>query len=150
MPIVKLWVTEVYAVNPDGSYTEKCGVNCPTQDLLSGIAVPGDLINIEVRVEGWDTVTDAGECNPDGEVCSVSTQDCANSHFSGVVTNDPCIDDNDCFQPDTCDPDKCEKSPPMGGFQWTIDSSTYSNGGPGPGLAPAELACTTDADCACA
>ena len=37
----------------------------------------------------------------------------------------------------------------MNGFQWTIDSSTYSNGGPGPGLAPAELACTTDVDCAC-
>jgi len=38
----------------------------------------------------------------------------------------------------------------MAGFQWTIDSSTYSNGGAGPGLAPAQLACTSDADCACA
>ena len=51
-PIIKLWVTEVYEVNPDGSYTPKCDVNCPTQDLPPGIAQPGDLINIEVTVEG--------------------------------------------------------------------------------------------------
>ncbi len=39
VPIFKLWVTEVYEVNPDGSYTAKCGAAvCPTQDLVAGIA----------------------------------------------------------------------------------------------------------------
>ena len=77
-PIIKLWVTEVYEVNPDGSYTPKCGVDeggeriCPTQDLPPGIAQPGDLINIETTVEGWDVDSDSGACSPEGEACSVS------------------------------------------------------------------------------
>ena len=88
VPLFKMWVTEVYEVNPDGTYTAKCGaVNCPTQDLLPGIADPGDLINIEVTVEGWDFSTDAGKCSPMGEVCSISAQDCALSHCTGSVTS---------------------------------------------------------------
>ncbi|MCH8146899.1 MAG: hypothetical protein IH987_02765 [Planctomycetes bacterium] len=149
-PLFKLWVTEVYEVNPDGSYTPKCGASCPTQDLPGGLAEPGDLINIEVTVEGWDADIDLGQCNSFGEECSVSAQDCANAHCSGSQTSGECTQDSDCFLPDTCDPDRCEKTPKLGTFQWTIDSSTYSNGGPGPGFAPAELACTTDEDCACA
>ena len=148
-PIIKLWVTEVYEVNPDGSYTPKCGKDCPTQDLPALVAQPGDLINIEATVERWDTDGDSGKCNPAGEVCSVSAQNCTKSHCTGVITSGVCTFDTNCFFPDTCDPDVCKKSPRMGGFQWTIDSSTYSNGGTSPGLVPAELACTTDADCAC-
>ena len=150
VPVFKLWVTEVYEVNPDGSYTPKCGVDCPTQDLAAGIAQVGDLINIEVTVEGWDASTDSGICNPNGEVCSVSAQNCPGFHCSGFHATGECVEDSNCFAPDTCDPDSCEKAPLLGTFQWTIDSSTYSNGGAGPGLAPAELACTSDADCACA
>jgi len=151
VPIFKIWATEVYEVNPDGTFTAKCGeTNCPTQDLLAGIAQPGDLINIEVTVEGWDASTDSGECDPQGEPCGVSAQDCALSHCAGSQTSAACMRDSDCVTPDTCDLDTCEKAPLLGAYQWTIDSSTYSNGGAGPSFAPAQLSCTSDADCACA
>ncbi|MCH9002497.1 MAG: hypothetical protein IIC02_07970, partial [Planctomycetes bacterium] len=149
VPIFKMWVTEVYEVNPDGSYTAKCGVNCNpphgTQDLLPGIAQPGDLINIEVTVEGWDADMDAGECNVDHEVCSISAQDCDNTHCTGG--GGACTIDDNCFAPATCKRDTCDKAPLVGAFQWTIDSSTYSNGGAGPGLAPAQLPCVSNGIC---
>ncbi|MCH8148778.1 MAG: hypothetical protein IH987_12400, partial [Planctomycetes bacterium] len=100
-PIFKLWVSEVYEVNPDGTYTPKCGGGCPTQNLQIGIAMPGDLINIEVTVEGWDASTDSGRCHPEKEVCSVSAQDCVDSHCSGEVTRGQCTADSNCFLPDT-------------------------------------------------
>ena len=53
VPVFKLWVTEVYEGNPDGFYTAKCGgVNFPTPDPISGISLPGVLIQIEVTVGG--------------------------------------------------------------------------------------------------
>jgi len=148
VPTFKMWVTEVYEVNPDGTYTARCGPYCPTQELLPGIALSGDLIQIEVEVEGWDASTDSGVCHPEGEACSVSAQDCALSHCSGLHSSAPCTNDSDCVSPDTCDPDNCRKSPILAAFQWAMDPSTFSND-LGPGLALAELACTTDRDCAC-
>ena len=49
-PIFKLWVTEVYHVEDDGSYTEVCGASCNppigTQDLPPGIAEPSNAVII--------------------------------------------------------------------------------------------------------
>jgi len=147
VPLVKLWVTEVYQVNEDGTYTPKCLGNCPTQDLLPGIADRGDLINIEVEVEGWDADTNAGVCARTGAACSVSAQNCADFFCTGG--GGPCNPANPgCLGGQTCARVACNKSPILGSYQWTADCSTYSDGAT-QGVAPAVLGCDTDADCAC-
>jgi hypothetical protein len=143
---MKLVVTEVYTDNGDGTYTEVCGFNCPTQDLLPGIAAPGDLINIEVTLEDWDVDPDTGKCSRTRGACSVSQQNCAG--FFCTNGGGPCTSSDQCLAGATCEREVCNKSPLLGSFQWAADCSTYSNGG-APGLELAELNCSTDSDCYC-
>ncbi len=120
-PHFKLWATDIY----DSTLSIKPCPECPTQDIPSGRAEPGDFINIEVTVEGWDLDPDQGLCDGAiGVLCSVSAQDCA----QGV----------------------CIPHPLVAAFSWKIDSSTFELPGGQPGLLPARIPCTADADCMCA
>ncbi len=144
-PHFKVWATEIY----DSTMSIMPCASCPTQSLPSGMVGPGDFINVEVTLEGWDTQPDQGSCDgPTGGTCSVAAQDCAGKHCTN--TGSVCSQNSNCVGGADCVLDECVTSPLVGTYQWTLDSSSLDAAGGGPGLAPARQPCTQDTDCRCA
>lgn len=143
-PAFRVWIREVY----DQNLQPKCGANCPTQGLPPGIATPGDFIDIEVTVEGWDRDPDIGRCRVSDAACSLVTQDCVGNYCTG--TDQICQNDGECTPSQTCDPVECTPYPLVGVFQWSIDTLNFGNVQALPDLEVATLPCDSDEDCLCA
>ena len=110
---------------------------------------PGDQIVLEVFLSGWDDDPDNGVCNSvsDPYPCVIGGEPCPGKHCH--IDHFGCTSPADCVGTQLCVDNWCVVSPLLGGYQWTIDSSTYAgdSGNTNAALYPAPISCSADTDC---
>ncbi len=123
-PHFSLWVTEVNG--------QPCP-SCPTQNLPETEVAPGDQLRIDAYLESRDDVPERGICSGApptfGQACTIAAEGaCMGTHC--YDTGQPCSSNTDCPS-SSCVNSECLPWPRVSGYQWTIDSTTFTSGDSG-------------------
>ncbi len=138
----------------------------------SGMVGPGDTLFLEVFADEWDQTPTEGVCTNGVQTCTIGEVERCKScrGLNENATPDACVDSTECTDGllcrvdkhcerggqqcfgigsqqcvlgEACIPDTCDDFPTVATYQWTIDSTDFSNGnGPASRLILGGLPCT--------
>lgn len=148
-PVFSLKVTGIFDSNFSVKLCPSCGFGPGTgaTELPLGEALPGDILRVQAFAFNWDANTLDGLCTT-GSTCRTDLPNsCTTRHCSD---NDlPCAEgEGDCNPGASCLLDTCLSDPSVGSFQWTLNTASLHNDGPGT-FSLSELPCNAESCLAC-